>query len=180
MHQQDGAPQGEDKIERIRDILFGAQAQDFQNRLNTLEETLFRTVESTRQQLTERIEHLERSLQDGLTALRHGLDEQRESHDKLSHDVKARAADDRREAERRIRETERKLEELSGRSETELRDAKNELSRRLDEALAGLRERVNQRLEGLESSKADRLRLAKLFADASEALVEPGPQSPDE
>lgn len=152
-------------VDKIRDILFGAQMRDYNRRFARLEETVERSLADLRSDVDGRLQALETFTRSELTA----LDE------RLRAEGAART-DDSRRLTRELESTERALQQRLGelgdrtsRAEQSLRQQLLELTRslrgELREQHGNLTRDLDSAIETLTSDKVDRAGLAGLFSE---------------
>ncbi len=152
-------------VDKIRDILFGAQMRDYNRRFARLEETVERSLADLRSDVDGRLQALETFTRSELSA----LDE------RLRAESGARS-DDSRRLTRELESTERSLQQRLGelgdrssRAEQSLRQQLLELTRtlrgELREQHGSLTRTLDDAVENLSADKVDRAGLAGLFTE---------------
>ena len=152
-------------VDKIRDILFGAQMRDYNRRFARLEETVERSLADLRSDVDGRLGALETFTRSELSA----LDE------RLRAESTART-DDSRRLTRELEATERALQQRLGelgdrtsRAEQSLRQQLLDLTRSLRTELreqhGSLTRTLDDAVEGLTTDKVDRASLAGLFTE---------------
>ncbi|MBK6486907.1 MAG: hypothetical protein IPF98_08565 [Gemmatimonadetes bacterium] len=161
-------------VDKIRDILFGAQMRDYDRRFATLEERLLRESSETREDLQRRLSATEQFLRSELEALSGALSAEQRDRKVGVRDAMDATANLNRELSDRISA----LAEQSAHQHRELRNAMNDQLRQLGEDF----ERRHQELTAamrresyeLRTSKADRAALAAMFAEAAQSFAADG------
>lgn len=157
-------------LEKIRDILFGAQARDHERRFVALEQSLVKEAAALRAELTKRFDALEAYMQQEVAVLsdrlHHEQQDRGEALENLIKDLtglgtvvenKATAlAEQTQQAERTLRQ--------------ETQDLMNELKDRLRSTEAQLTESLDRSITDLRHTKTDRTALAELLAELSKKL----------
>jgi DNA anti-recombination protein RmuC len=170
------APAGADaaggaNLEKIRDILFGAQVTDFEKKFARLEERLLKETADSRAETKKRFDALESFIRKEVESLAERLKSEQEAR-----------ADSGKEISRELRETAKALEKKLGaldeqttRSQRELRQQILEQSKNLtDEIRTRIRESasaLSKELKELRAEKTDRSALAGLFTEAAMRLT---------
>jgi DNA anti-recombination protein RmuC len=158
-------------LEKIRDILFGAQVHDFEKKFARLEERLLKETADSRAETKKRFDALESFIRKEVESLA----------DRLKTEQEARA-DSGKEISRDLRETAKALEKKLGsldeqatRSQRELRQQILDQSKSLtDEIRTRIRESaaaLSKELKELRAEKTDRSALAGLFTEAAMRLT---------
>lgn len=157
-------------LEKIRDILFGAQARDHERRFDALEQSLVKEAAALRAELTKRFDALEAYMQQEVAVLSDRLHhEQQDRGEALENLVKdltglgtvvenkaTELAEQTQQAERTLRQ--------------ETQDLMNELKDRLRSTEAQLTESLDRSITDLRHTKTDRTALAELLAELSKKL----------
>jgi hypothetical protein len=161
-------------VDKIRDILFGAQMRDYDRRFATLEERLLREAAELRDDLHRRVTATEQFLRGELEALAQSLSAEQRERKQGVRDAMDATANVNRELSDRVAT----LAEQAAQQHRELRNTMNDHVRQLGEDL----ERRSQDLTGelrresyeLRSAKADRAALAAMFAEFAQRLAADG------
>lgn len=157
-------------LEKIRDILFGAQVRDHDRRFSALEQNLVKEAASLRAELTKRFDALEAFMQQEVAVLTERLQhEQHARSEALQHllsdltglcDVVERKATD---LAQQTSQTERTLRQ-------ELLDQVNTLKETIRSTHDQFSESLNRSVTDLRHTKTDRTALAELLAELSQKL----------
>ncbi len=163
-----------ESVERIRDIIFGAQMRDYEERFESLERRLGEVIRELSQTLEQRIDKLNQLVLKQFGQLNrelqresrergegHGQLESRleETHSSLSQSIDARRV-----------ETEKALSQLQDLLSQQTSETADRLRRKLETLIRETKES----LERLSSQKADRTRLASLLSEVARQLDETG------
>jgi DNA anti-recombination protein RmuC len=157
-------------IDKIREILFGAQVKDLGDRIAHLEERLAEESASLRAQINQKLESLEVRMRAELDALA----------SRLTAEESGRA-EALREAHQRLESVAEGLEgkiarlaEEAAKTEAELRgqilDHSRKLAEKTEQEHRVVVTRVEERFRELHDEKADRAALAELFTELSHRL----------
>ena len=166
-----GGEAGGANLEKIRDILFGAQVHDFEKKFARLEERLLKETADARAETKKRFDSLESFIRKEVESLAERLKAEQETR-----------ADSAKEISRDLRETAKALEKRLGsldeqatRSQRELRQQILDQSKSLtDEIRTRIRESaaaLSKELKELRAEKTDRSALAGLFTEAAMRLT---------
>lgn len=154
-------------VDKIRDLIFGGQMREYDNRFKWLEERLSKETLHLRQDMESRIGSLETLVQEEFEALSEKLRlEKKERNDSfLSMELNLKRADEL--LSQRLGDLENKsLEEFR-----KLRNQEHEDIKNLRTSLHQLREETNaqfeKEIEQLRKTKVDRSSIATLFASGS-------------
>lgn len=168
------APADTGNVDKIRDILFGAQMRDYDRRFAGLEERLLRESGELRDEVQQRLAASEQYFRGELETLAASLAGEQRERVQAVRDAMDATANVNRELSDRIST----LAEQVAQQHRELRNALNDQVRQLHESL----ERRTQELTGalrreafdLRTAKADRTALAAMFAEFAQRLAGDG------
>lgn len=165
LNQADQEPASSGNIEKIRDILFGAQMRDYDRQFIRLEEKLLKESADLREETRRRLDSLENYVKQELTALNDRL--------KIEHQQRSQLTD---EMTRELRETSRSIGQKIGHLEeqalenhrevrehilTQSKDLADEIRRKHDEISTALTRETRE----LRHDKTDRIALSNLFTE---------------
>ena len=162
---------GPGNLEKIRDILFGAQVADFEKRFARLEERLLKETSDARAETKKRFDGLEAFIKKEVESLSDRIKteqaERTESGKELSREL--------REASRSLEKKLAQLDDVTTKSQRELRQQILDQSKALTEEIRSrVRETataLSRELKELRAEKTDRSALAGLFTDAAMKLT---------
>lgn len=160
-------PEGAGNVDKIRDILFGAQMRDYEQKFTSVEESLSRETAELREEIRNRLASIEARVNDGSAAVADQL--QAEQGERIAGDKElAREAKENTKAwEKRASQ----IEEQTAKALRDLRQHVSEESRRLAEAVEQRHRELAAALEkerqDLRAALTDRMALAELFAEMS-------------
>jgi len=161
---------GGGNLEKIRDILFGAQVHDFEKRFARLEERLLKETSDARAETKKRFDALEAFIKKEVDSLSDRIKteqaERTESGKEISREL--------REAARGLEKKIAQLDDATSRTQRELRQQildqskalTEEIRNRIRETAAALTKEIRE----LRAEKTDRAALATLFTDAAMRL----------
>jgi hypothetical protein len=158
-------------LEKIRDILFGAQVHDFEKRFARLEERLLKETSDARAETKKRFDSLESFVKKEFESLGDRLKAEQEERSGADKDVSRELRDTARGLEKRLAQ----LDEQTTKSQRELRQQVLDLSKNLTDEIR-LRNRetttaLSKEITELRNAKADRAALAGLFTDLAVRLT---------
>lgn len=159
-------------LEQIREILFGSQSRDIDDRLQAMNDQFFEAIGNMRSMLTERSDALHRKLEQEIRGLHEELNtyrrEQQQRSDGLDEKLNNTANDLRQQLgalSETLNGTEQSVREDMNRGFEEL---KTNFSKRMDE----LREQMQQNLSQLSSSSVKRRALSEALLQLSSQFSE--------
>ena len=159
-------------IDKIRDIIFGSNMRDYEQRFGRLEETLKKESLDIRDTTRRHLEALEAFVHKELAAQESRLnierDERSESHSRLTADLAANSAS-----------IFKKIGELDNQEAQAKREIRNDLLQQSKELTDAIRNKgeelvalLERRAHELQHAKADRAALAGLFSELSLRLTD--------
>jgi seryl-tRNA synthetase len=157
-------------IEKIRDILFGAQMRDYDRRFGRLEEKLLKETADLREETRRRFDSLENFIKQEIAALSDRVKAENQQSSQASEEITRELRDTARSIGQKINQ----LDEQTANQNRELRehilaqskDLAEELRRKHDEISAALSREARE----LRNDKADRTALANLFTELAMRL----------
>ena len=161
---------GGGNLEKIREILFGAQVSDFEKRFVRLEERLLKETSDARAETKKRFDAMEAFIKKEIESLA----------DRLKTEQGERA-DASKELSRELRDTAKNLEKKLAQQDEQAMKGQRELRQQIldqsksltDEIRTRIRETstaLTRELQELRAAKTDRAALAGLFTDAAVRL----------
>lgn len=154
-------------VDKIRDILFGAQMREYDARFARLEETLLKESSDLRESTTRRIDSLESYLRKELESLVTRLKVERDERVSAVKDLSGELTNLAESLSAAIRET----QDAAAEADRGLRSHQLEQSKALIDQIRTNQERVlavlDRRFQELQNSKTDRAALAELLAEAA-------------
>ena len=166
---QPGKMAGEN-LDKVRDILFGSQARDYEKRFARLEERLVREASDLREDLKKRFDTIETYIKKEIESLSDKL--------KTEHDERAAAA---KEIASELKDAARAFEKKTGQLDEYLAKAQRELRQQILEQSKSLSDDIRQKHDAitaaleretseLRGDKTDRVALASLFMEIAMRL----------
>jgi vacuolar-type H+-ATPase subunit I/STV1 len=165
------AAAGGGNLEKIRDILFGSQVNDFEKRFARLEERLLKETSDSRAEAKKRFDSLEAFIRKEVESLSDRIKteqaERTESGKELSREI--------REAARSLEKKLAQLDDVTTKSQRELRQQILDQSKALTEEIRNrIRETataLTREIKDLRVEKTDRAALAGVFTEAAMRLT---------
>ncbi len=173
---KEAAPAGGDKaggqnLEKIRDILFGAQVDDFEKKFARLEDRLLKETAESRAETKKRFDSLESFIRKEVESLAERLRGEQEERMDAGKDLSRELRETAKGLEKKLAG----LDEQTTRSQRELRQQILDQSKALTEEIrTRIRESataLSKELKELRAEKTDRTALAGLFTEAAMRLT---------
>jgi DNA anti-recombination protein RmuC len=163
-------PQGSESLDKVRDILFGSQAREYDKRFARLEERLLKEAADLREELRKRFDTLEAYTKREVELLAGRL--------KAEHDQRTESA---KEMSRLLDGTSDAFEKRTGALDEQLTASHRELREQILEQSKGISDEIRQKQEAmtatlerataeLRDEKTDRAALASLFMEVAMRL----------
>ncbi|MCI0338327.1 MAG: hypothetical protein L0226_12160 [Acidobacteria bacterium] len=163
-------PASPGNIEKIRDILFGAQMRDYDHRFARLEEKLLKESSDLREETRRRFDTLENFLKAEITALIERVKVENQQRSVSNEEITRELRDTARSIGLKINQLDEQAaqhnRELREQLLTQSRELGDEIRRKYDEVSASLSMEARE----LRSDKADRVALANLFTELAMRL----------
>jgi seryl-tRNA synthetase len=170
---QNQAPQdatGLGNLEKVRDILFGAQMRDYDRRFSRLEERMLKEVSDAREDSRRRFDQLENFLKQEIASLGDRLRSENAQRAQATEDITRELRDTSKALNQKITQ----LDEQSSQANRELRqqllDQSKSLSDEIRQKYEELAATVTREARELRSDKADRVALSNLFTELAMRL----------
>ncbi len=164
----DGASGG--SVDKIRDILFGAQMREYDRRFVRLEERLIKEASELREDTRQRFDTLEAFIKGEFTASSDRLKAENRQRDEMGTELNARLQDSAKALERKLTQ----LDELTAQNQQALRQQMLEQAKTLNDELRRKYDELAQALareaDSLRHDKTDRAALADLFTELAMRL----------
>jgi DNA repair exonuclease SbcCD ATPase subunit len=168
--QRGAKSQGGESLDKVRDILFGSQAREYEKRFARLEERLLKEAADLREELKKRFDTLEAYTRKEVESLAARL--------KTEHEQRTESA---KEISRELKETSRTLEKKTGQLDDQLITSQRELRQQILEQSKSISAEIRQKHEAmtaalerataeLRDEKTDRAALASLFMEVAMRL----------
>ncbi|MGE0128602.1 MAG: hypothetical protein AB7U82_11025 [Blastocatellales bacterium] len=165
---QDGVGLG--NLEKVRDILFGAQMRDYDRRFTRLEERMLKEVSDAREDTRRRFDQLENFLKQEIAALGDRLRSENAQRTQATEDITRELRDTSKAINQKITQ----LDEQSAQATRELRqqllDQSKSLSDEIRQKYEELAAALTREARELRSDKADRTALSNLFTELAMRL----------
>jgi predicted nucleic acid-binding Zn-ribbon protein len=157
-------------IDRIRDILFGEQARDYDRRLSMLEDRLLKELGAQQEDTRRRFDAFEAYVKTEIDALNNRLRVAGEQREELGEDLNRKLLETGRGLEKRITQ----LDDHTAQAHRDLRqqilDQSKALSEEIRQKYTELAGALAREAQGLRSEKTDRSALASFFSEIAQRL----------
>jgi hypothetical protein len=157
-------------LEKIRDILFGAQVHDFEKRFARLEERLLKETSDARAETKKRFDTLEGFIRKEIEALGERLKSEQEERSDAVKEISKELRDSARALDKRIAQ----LDEVTSKNQRELRQQVLDQSKALTEEIRARNKEtttvLSREIGELRVGKTDRAALAGLLTDLAMRL----------
>ncbi len=161
---------GVGNMEKVRDILFGAQMRDYDRRFSRLEERMLKEVSDAREDTRRRFDQLENFLKQEIAALGDRLRSENSQREQATEDITRELRDTSKSLKEKINQ----LDEQSSQANRELRqqllDQSKNLSDEIRQKYEELAAALTREARELRSDKADRTALSNLFTELAMRL----------
>ena len=162
--------QEDGNIDKIRDILFGVQVKDFEQRFATLEANLDKSIVQTQEDTNKKLDSLEKLMKKEISSLADRLYVEQDSRNAAIKGLNEEIEVTTKTFEKEISKT----KETAEKNTQKLRENISKQTKSMTEDFHKKQKEVSTSLEekstNLESAKVDREMLAKAFAMISESL----------
>lgn len=169
-HEKSTAKSGAENLDKVRDILFGSQAREYEKRFSRLEERLIKEASDLREDLKKRFDTLEGYIKREIESLAGRL---KAEHDERTESAKAISGEIKDTSQAFERKTNQIGEHLNA-GHRELREQLLDQSKNISEEIRQKHEAMGAALERatgeLRNDKTDRAALASLFMEVAMRL----------
>lgn len=164
--QEDGS------IDKIRDILFGVQMRESDRKMTKIEETLFKEIESLRDEMIKRSEALESFMKEEFKSLSERLSSEQMSREDSAKDLSEEIKFLTHNVEKKVSQ----INEHAAKSESGLREQLLAQSKNMmddsQKRYAELTSKLEKESSEIRSDKADRAHIAQLFTEMALRLTD--------
>lgn len=163
---------GEESVDRIRDILFGAQMRDYEKRFRTLESRLLKESEDLRNEVGNRFDALESFIKKELGSLTDRSKSEEALRSEAIDNLKAELSSARSTLEKRISQLDTQTTETARELRQQILDQSKDLGSEIKRKSDQVIDRLEMEVEELRSSKTDRSTLAAMLTEVALRLNE--------
>ncbi len=158
---------GSGNLEKVREILFGSQARDYERRFSRLEDRLVKESLDLRDEMKKRFDSLESFIKKEIDSLNSRLRSEAESREKADQELSHAMAEIARAFEKRASQ----IEEHMAKETAEIRDQMLQQYKNLMDEILKKHKEISASLERdareLRSDKVDRFALASMFNEVA-------------
>jgi DNA repair exonuclease SbcCD ATPase subunit len=170
--QEAGGMMGAGNLDNIREILFGAQAQQYEQKFNRLEELLKKELHSLREERKKSLNSLEHFVKKEFESLADELNSEKRERTETVEDISESLQNSTKNLEKKIT----KLDDKNIKVQREVQEQILKQSKELLEEIRSKHEEIssalNEAVKDLTDRKADRVALANLLTEMSMRLKE--------
>src|SRR5271154_462895 len=154
-------------VDKIRDILFGAQMRDYDKRFARLEDRLMKDAEALREEMRKRLDALESYVKQEAEALAQRLKTEKSERGEAVKDLGRELRDSAKGIEKKIAQLDDDFNAGQGELRAKILEQFKSLSTEIKESNKSLSAALNQEANSLRSDLTDRVALADLFSEVS-------------
>src|SRR5271154_6771651 len=152
-------------VDKIRDILFGSQMRDYDKRFGRLEDRLIKDAESLRDEMKKRFESLEAFVQKELESLGQRLKTEKSERAESVKELGVQHRDAAKAFDKRLGSLDDQLTGDTAELRARILEQSKALTSEIAEKSRDVKRLLDQEVEGLRASKADREGLGDLFTE---------------
>ena len=154
-------------VDKIRDILFGAQMRDYDKRFARLEDRLMKDAEALREEMRKRLDALESYVKQEAEALSQRLKTEKSERGEAVKDLGRELRDSAKAIEKKIAQLDDDFNAGQGELRAKILEQFKALSTEIKESHKALTAALNDESHSLRSDLTDRVALADLFSEVS-------------
>jgi gas vesicle protein len=154
-------------VDKIRDILFGAQMRDYDKRFARLEDRLIKDAEALREEMRKRLDALESFVKQEAEALGQRLKTEKTERGEAVKDLGRELRDTAKGIEKKIAQLDDDFNAGQGELRAKILEQFKSLSTEIKESHRALSTALNQEAQTLRGELTDRVALADLFSEVS-------------
>jgi DNA repair exonuclease SbcCD ATPase subunit len=162
-------------IDKIRDIIFGGQMQEYDRRFRALEDRLLKASTDLRADLDKRVTSLESYFRKELDTLGATLTSERENRTLALEEAASKLAEVRKQATQQLTSLANEAAERDRDVRAQLQERAQSLSQEIHEKVATLAQELRREADELRQGKTDRTGLAALLSEMALRLAEEAP-----
>jgi len=152
-------------VDQIRDIIFGSQMRDYEQRFARLEERVLNESDALRSETNNRLDALEEYIKQEVSSLVDQIGNERSEREDdtrhLTNELSKTASD----ADKKLSQVQEKLTQSSGDSREALLEQSKTLLAEIQNVRTSLTEQLNKNTDKLDDEKTDRKGLADMFSE---------------
>ena len=175
----EGKPEEEENLEKVRDILFGAQSREFENRFAALESQVREESATLRADLSNSVDELKQFLNGEMQRVTEQFQKEQSARTADVKGVRSVIEQLGKTLEERLVGLDSKAMQKFSTIEVNLTQQKQEISDNYSEQFAQLQAQVDQGFQDLKADKTDRAVLSEMFMDLAVRLKASEHPTPD-
>lgn len=161
----------DESLDKVRDILFGAQAREFERRFAMLEADLLRKTAEARAEAEQRLEAVEAQLRQDVEHLTDRIQSEHQARAQTINAVTTELQSLTRQLEDRITQLDQHSTEAQEDLRQQLVDEARLLSNQIEQQADELKEALNHEAEQLDKNKLNRADIAQMFSEMAKRFV---------
>lgn len=161
----------DESLDKVRDILFGAQSREFERRFAVLEEDLRRKTAEARAEAHQRLETLEAQLRQEVEQLTRRLQAEHEARAETITSVTAELHKLTRQLDDKIIELNQHTTDAQEDIRQQLVDEAKLLTKQIEQQSDDLQAALNHEVEQLDQAKLNRADIAHLFSEMAKRFL---------
>ena len=152
-------------VDQIRDIIFGSQMRDYEQRFSRLEERVLNESESLRSETNNRLDALEDYIKQEVNSLVDQIANERGEREDDTRHLTSELSKTATDTDKKLSQVQEKLTQSSGDSREALLEQSKTLIKEIQAVRTSLTDQVNKSTDELADSKTDRKGLADMFSE---------------
>jgi hypothetical protein len=157
-------------LDKVRDILFGAQMRDYDRRFTRLEERMLKEVSDARDDTRRRFDQLENFIRQEIAALGERLRAENQQRSEATEDITRELRDTSKTINQKISQLDEQTAQMSREMRQQILDQSKSLSDEIRQKTEELAATGAREARELRSDKADRVALSNLFTELAMRL----------
>jgi uncharacterized phage infection (PIP) family protein YhgE len=157
-------------LDKVRDILFGAQMRDYDRRFTRLEERMLKEVSDARDDTRRRFDQLENFIRQEIAALGERLRAENQQRSQATEDITRELRDTSKAINQKISQLDEQTAQTSRELRQQILDQSKSLSDEIRQKTEELATTSAREARELRSDKADRVALSNLFTELAMRL----------
>ena len=158
-------------VDQIRDIIFGSQMRDYEQRFARLEERVLNEADSLRGETNNRLDALESYIKQEVNSLVDQIANERGEREDDTRHLSNELGKNSTAVEKKIAQVQDKLAQGQGESRDALLEQSKTLLAEIQSVRTSLTEQLNKNTDKLEDNKTDRKALADMFSEVAMRLT---------
>lgn len=161
---------GPGSIDKIREILFGTQARDYDKRLSSIEDRLLKELAAMQEETRRRFDAFEVYVRNEVDALSERLKTGQQHREEMHEDWSRRLSETGRALEKNLSQLDQQTAQAQRDLRQQILDQSKSLSEDIRQKYTELAGALAREAQGLRSDKTDRTALASFFSEIAKRL----------